>query len=70
MKDAMGKFPYFQFPPLGKGNIDFKYIINELEKYNYKGVLCVEYEAQVFGWEFEEKQILDSSYEFVKNALK
>ena len=32
MKDAMGKFPYFQFPPLGKGNIDFEFIIKELEK--------------------------------------
>ena len=69
MKDAMGKFPYFQFPPLGKGNIDFKFIIKELEKLNYKGVLSIEYEAQVFGWEFSEEEILKNNYQFVNNLL-
>ena len=65
----MGKFPYFQFPPLGKGNIDFEFIIKELEKLNYNGVLSIEYEAQVFGWEFSEEEILKNNYQFVKNLL-
>ena len=70
LKDAMGKFPYFQFPPLGKGNIDFKFVINELKKINYKGVLCIEYEAQVFGWELSEDEILKSNYLFVKDLIE
>ena len=49
------KIRYFQFPTLGKGNIDFEFIIKELEKLNYNGVLSIEYEAQVFGWEFSEE---------------
>ena len=69
MKDAMGTFPYFQFPPLGKGNIDFKNIINKLKRINYNSTLCVEYEAQVFGWELNEKEILDSSYKFINNVI-
>jgi len=70
MKDAMGKFPYFQFPPLGKGNINFNRIIKKLKNIGYNGVLTAEYEAQVFGWELSEKEILHSNYEFIKNIIK
>jgi sugar phosphate isomerase/epimerase len=70
MKDAMGKFPYFQFPPLGKGNIDFNKMIKQLKAINYNGVLSAEYEAQVFGWELNEQDILKTNYEFIKNILK
>lgn len=69
MKDAMGQFPYFQFPPLGKGNIDFVFILNGLKKLNYNGVLCIEYESQVFGWELTEKEILKNNYQFVNDLL-
>ena len=70
MKDAMGKYPYFQFPPLGKGNIDFKNIINKLKKFGYNGVLSAEYEAQVFGWEFSEEEILKNNYQFINDHIK
>ena len=69
MKDAMGKFPYFQFPPLGKGNIDFAKIIKKLDEIGYNGVLSAEYEAQIFGWELNEKEILKTNYEFIKNII-
>jgi len=35
IKDAMGLYPYFQFPPLGKGNIDFRKIISKLHNFSY-----------------------------------
>jgi len=70
MKDAMGKFPYFQFPPLGKGNINFRRIIKQLKEIGYNGVLSAEYEAQVYGWELNEKEILQTNYEFIKNIIK
>ena len=66
----MGKFPYFQFPPLGKGNIDFNKMIKQLKAINYNGVLSAEYEAQVFGWESNEQNILKTNYEFIKNIIK
>jgi sugar phosphate isomerase/epimerase len=66
----MGKFPYFQFPPLGKGNINFRRIIKQLKEIGYNGVLSAEYEAQVYGWELNEKEILQTNYEFIKNIIK
>ena len=44
-------------------------LIKELEKLNYNGFLSIEYEAQVFGWEFSEEEILKNNYQFVKNLL-
>ena len=44
--------------------------INELKKINYNGVLCIEYEAQVFGWELSEDEILKTNYQFVKDLIK
>ena len=70
MKDAMGKFPYFQFPPLGKGNINFDKIIKKLKEVSYNDVLSVEYEAQVYGWESSEEEIMKTNYEFIKNILR
>ena len=41
----------------------------DLKRINYNSTLCVEYEAQVFGWELNEKEILDSSYKFINNVI-
>ncbi len=70
IKDAMGLYPYFQFPPIGKGNIDFKKLITKLNTFGYAGVLSVEYEAQVYGWERENDQILSESYSIISNLIK
>ncbi len=69
IKDAMGLYPYFQFPPIGKGNIDFKKLITKLDKFGYSDALSVEYEAQVYGWEKENDEILTESYSIINNIV-
>ena len=66
----MGLYPYFQFPPIGKGNIDFTRLITKLDKCGYSGALSVEYEAQVYGWEKENDEILTESYSIINNIVK
>ena len=70
IKDAIGLYPYFQFPPIGKGNIDFTKLITKLDKFGYSGALSVEYEAQVYGWEKEKDEILKESYSVINNIVK
>ena len=64
LKDGKGRFPDFSFPPLGKGNIDFPDLVSRLRNVGYDGALSVEYEAQVFGYELSESEIVDGSKAF------
>lgn len=58
LKDGSGRFPHFQFPPLGKGEIEFPKLAEGLRRAGYAGPISVEYEAQVFGFEESEDAIL------------
>ena len=58
LKDGKGLYPDFQFPPLGEGTIDFVDLAEGLEKVGYAGALSIEYEAQVFGFQKSEADIL------------
>lgn len=69
MKDGKGRFSQYAFPPLGEGEIDFVDLIRRLRTTGYRGVLSVEYEAQVFGWDCSEEDILRNSLHFVQDAL-
>lgn len=66
VKDARGIPVDYQFPPLGQGGIDFKGFLVALKGVDYRGVLSVEYEANAFGYEQTEEEILDGSLQFVK----
>jgi sugar phosphate isomerase/epimerase len=66
VKDAAGRMPNFSFPPLGKGEIDFPALIEQLSAINYNGAMAVEYEAHNFGWKESEDEILKHSYEFLR----
>jgi sugar phosphate isomerase/epimerase len=65
MKDGAGHFPDFSFPPLGRGGIDFDALVAGLRGIGYGGALSVEYEAQVYGFQLSEQQILDESRAFL-----
>lgn len=65
MKDGAGHFPDFSFPPLGRGRIDFGALVASLREIGYGGALSVEYEAQVYGFQLSEQQILDESRAFL-----
>jgi sugar phosphate isomerase/epimerase len=66
MKDGSGRFPDFAFPPLGSGAIDFAALVAGLEASGYAGALSVEYEAQVFGFEASEDEILAHGIGFLR----
>lgn len=58
LKDGKGRFPDFQFPPLGKGTIDFRGLVDGLRRQGYAGAMSVEYEAQVYGYADTEAEIV------------
>jgi sugar phosphate isomerase/epimerase len=70
LKDGKGSFPKFEFPPLGKGNIDFTALVDALKKAGYKGALSVEYEAQVYGYRQGESEILAEGKVFCDRLIQ
>ena len=65
MKDGVGQFPDFKFPPLGMGKIDFDKLVSALARIGHQGTCSVEYEAQVFGYQENEQEILDHGRRFL-----
>jgi sugar phosphate isomerase/epimerase len=65
IKDAAGLYPDFTFPPLGEGVIDFAAVLNALKAVGYDGALTIEYEANEFGWNLDEAEVLTSSRTFL-----
>ncbi|MBX3596732.1 MAG: sugar phosphate isomerase/epimerase [Rhizobiaceae bacterium] len=66
LKDGLGRYPDFSFPPLDEGTIDFAGLIPALARSGYDGALSIEYEAQVFGWKQDEQTILDHGIAFLR----
>lgn len=64
LKDGKGRYPDFAFPPLGAGAIDFPALVAGLRAAGYAGALSVEYEAQVYGYEESEAEILANGRAF------
>jgi len=64
LKDGKGIFPQFEFPPLGRGTIDFAGLVEGLRAGGYDGALSVEYEAQVYGYRQSEDEILSEGRAF------
>ena len=69
LKDGKGRFPEFSFPPLGQGNIDFADLVQRLRGVGYDGALSVEYEAQAFGYDLSEEEIVEGEKAFVDKLL-
>ena len=69
IKDAKGSPGDYQFPPLGLGVIDFDEFAVALKEIGYSGVLSVEYEANAFGYELSEVEIVEGSLKFVKEFM-
>jgi sugar phosphate isomerase/epimerase len=65
MKDGDGQFPDFTFPPLGVGKINFDRLVSGLARIGYQGACSVKYEAQVFGYQESEHEILDHGRRFL-----
>lgn len=69
LKDGKGLYPNFEFPPLGKGVIDFPALVRGLRSAGYTGALSVEYEAQVYGYRQSEDEILSDGKAFIDALL-
>jgi len=69
VKDATGTPESFKFPPLGQGDVDFPSFFGALRDVDYSGVLSVEYEADAFGYQETEEQVLGGSLRFVRGLL-
>ncbi|MCM3763236.1 sugar phosphate isomerase/epimerase [Alkalihalobacillus oceani] len=63
MKDGKGIPSDWEFPPIGKGNVDFKNVVSTLKEINYTEYLSVEY----VGFEFGKYK--DDIDEVAKNSL-
>lgn len=66
LKDGKGRYPDFSFPPLGEGAIDFHGLVSGLRKAGYAGAMSLEYEAQVYGYDLTEEQIVDGGLAYLK----
>ena len=69
VKDASGTPDDYQFPPLGQGDVDFSGFIGAVQETGYRGVLSVEYEANAFGYQQTEEEILGGSLRFVQRLI-
>jgi len=65
LKDGAGRFPKFTFPPLGRGDIDFRALTDRLRAVGYNGAMSIEYEAQVYGFKLSDEEILRSGRAFL-----
>ena len=65
-KDHDGNFETWNFPPLGKGKVNFAGIIEILKKNNYQGPVTIEFEG-VKGVELTEEQTKESIAECVRH---
>lgn len=66
LKDGKGMYPDFSFPPLGAGTVNFQRLTEGLRKAGYTGAMSLEYEAQVFGYDLSENQIVDGGLAYLK----
>lgn len=70
VKDAAGRFPDHEFPPLGLGAIDLQGTIEALREGGYGGVASVEWEAHgVGGYPREDAVALEGSRRFMREQL-
>ena len=59
----------FDYPPLGKGVIDWRELFRALRQINYSGFLSVEYAAHHFGYREDPWDIAAEAKRFVDNLL-
>jgi len=65
LKDHSGRYMEWNFPPLGKGVVDFPAILKLLEKHSFQGPITIEVEG-VQGVEMDENQTKQYIAESVK----
>ena len=59
----------FEYPPLGKGIIDWKELFGALRQINYSGFLSVEYAAHHFGYREDPWEVASEAKRFIDNVL-
>jgi sugar phosphate isomerase/epimerase len=59
-----------EFTPMGKGDVDFKKVIDSLENSDYKGYLNVEYEGNYSGYTRDPVKASKDSYDYLAKIMK
>ena len=59
----------FEYPPLGKGLIDWPQLFSALRQINYSGFLSVEYAAHHFGYREDSWEVAVEAKRFIDNLL-
>ena len=59
----------FEYPPLGKGLIDWRELFGALRQINYSGFLSAEYAAHHFGYHEDPWEVAVESKRFIDNLL-
>ncbi len=68
-KDHTGEFETWNFPPLGKGKVNFPEILKILKEHHYKGPITIEFEG-IKGVELSEieiKQAIETSVNYLRS---
>ena len=69
VKDARGTPEDYEFPPLGRGEVDLRDLIAALRGAGYQGFLSTEYEANAFGYQETEEAVVGDSLRFMRQLL-
>ena len=69
-KDATGFTEDFEFPPLGKGDIDFRGLLQTVLQSGYGGYLSLEYEGFAWGHTPDPLTILQDGKEFLLSHIE
>ena len=70
VKDARGDMEDFEFPPLGRGEVDFNGLLGAMAEAGYPGYLSVEYEAFAWGYEADPRKVLFESKAFLEESFR
>ena len=68
-KDARGDPEDLEFPPLGKGDVDFDALLGATLASGYDGYIAVEYEAVAWGYSNDKRQVLEEEKAFLDKVL-
>jgi len=68
-KDANGNLEDFEFPPLGKGDVDFDGLLETIAAAAYDGYISLEYEGFAWDYESDPRKVLSDSKCFFDRIL-
>jgi len=69
-KDGVGPIEVFRFTPLGEGSVDWLSLVRHIKQMSYRGVISIEYEGYLFGFEKDPLKGIAQDKRFMEALLR